>query len=226
MHVHGDTSTARMIRIWNLIVRTRYNGISDRPEHIAGIIGNMQVEAGSALCPFQQQVGSNRAGLGLMQWSGGRRTNMQNYLWNNNVDQRQFDTEMHKHLDGLCNPNNASHRHPQELLERVTTLQVRFMFEELRNSERHYIGFRDFPSSRTGVMGSRAYAELFCVLVLRPGSGTGSDNNIQDGGVREALRASTYVGGVGNLDRVSYNRLASRRFNAEEVFLQFLTHHR
>ena len=106
-------------------------------------------------------------------------------------------------------------------------LQVAFMFHELRNtSERIYMNYVNFPSVRTGSAGARAYAELFCSLALRPGPGTGVDDNIQDPGVINALRASPYVGGAGNLDRTSYSALALRRNRAETVFLEFQANHR
>jgi len=215
--------TNNQAKIWNLIVRAHFRGISDRPEHIAGIIGNLQSEAGTTLCPFQQQV-SNQAGIGLMQWSFGRRTALETYMWNNGISQEQFQIEMNKHLTSICTgPGN----HPQAFLDRILEMQINFMFHELRNtSERLYMNYIDFPIDKTGVDGARAYAELFCSLALRPGLGVGEINNIQDEGVIQALEASPYVGGAGRLDRISYSALEARRTRAENVYRQFLTNHR
>ena len=85
--------------------------------------------------------------------------------------------------------------------------------------------FVNRPSNRTGLVGSRSYAELFCGLILRPGAGVGDLNNVQDPGVREALRESTFYGGAGSLNRTSFSRLNERRGLAESVFELFLRAH-
>jgi len=214
--MRGNSMVAR---VWNLIVAQQVSGISDRPEHIAGIIGNLQAEAGLALCPFQQQTSGSRAGLGLMQWSHGRRTNLENFMWRNGVSQEAFTQEMNRHLNSTC---TGTCMHPPELLNRVLELQVQFMFYELRNTgERQYLNFVNSPTSRTGVAGARAYAELFCALALRPGAGRANgQDNIIDEGVIEARRASQF-GGAGTLDRTSFSALQLRRDRAEQVFRQF-----
>jgi len=218
--IPGNTSLSK---IWNSIVTAQFRGISNRPEHIAGIIGNLQAEAGSTLCPFQQQV-SNQVGLGLMQWSYGRRTSLENFMWSNGISQDLFYEEMNKHITSYCRgPQN----HPPAFLDRVLEVQIRFMFHELANTwERFYLDFVDFPMDRVGIAGARAYAELFCVLALRPGPGVGDINNIQDPGVEMALTASLFEGGPGNLNRISYSGLNTRRNNAEAVFRWYLTNHR
>jgi len=211
--------SSNVARVWNMIITAHYPGISDRPEHIAGIVGNMQAEAGQALCPFQQQV-SNQVGLGLMQWSFGRRTNLENYMWNNGISQAEFITEMNKHGTGVC--SNPQHLHSAAFLERVTQIQVNFMIHEFRNTtERVYMNYIDFPTGRAGTAGARAYAELFCALALRPGDG-GASNNIQDPGVVNARLTSPFNVGD-NLGRISFSNLGGRRTNAENVFRSFLT---
>jgi len=208
-------------RVWNLIVAQSFRGISDRPEHIAGIIGNLQSEAGPGLCPFQQELGGSRAGLGLMQWSFGRRTALENFMWSNGICHVSFHHEMNKHITGVC--SNPRGEHPTALLDRVLEVQISFMFHELQHtSERLYMDYVNFPVNRTGVAGARAYAELFCAISLRPSAGWGDTNNIQDEGVINALRDSPYAGGRGNLNRISYSGLAARRNRAEQVYLQFL----
>ncbi|MCL2425553.1 MAG: phage tail tip lysozyme [Oscillospiraceae bacterium] len=219
--MRGDSMVAR---IWNLIVIQQLRGISDRPEHIAGIIGNLQSEAGPTLCPFQQQVGGNQAGLGLMQWSFGRRISLENFMWRNGISQSDFTREMNRHLTGVC---ASTCIHPPEFLARVLEIQINFMFYELRTtSERLYMNFVDFPENKTGIAGARAYAELFCALALRPGPGRESGlDDIQDVGVLFAREVSPF-GGVDNLDRVSFSGLEVRRNRAEQVFRQFMTSHR
>jgi len=212
--------SSMVTQTWNYIARANFSGISDRPEHIAGIVGNLQSEAGTALCPFQLQV-SNQVGLGLMQWSYGRRPSMENYMWNNGISQAQFHNEMMKHPGHIC--NNPRGIHPTDLLDRVLAVQIQFMFYELTStSERLYMNYINYPANRSGAAGSRSYAELFCTLVLRPGMGSGDANNITDVGVVNALRLSPYAGGTGIVDRISYSGLATRRDRAEQAYLQFV----
>jgi hypothetical protein len=199
----GSGTTAKT---WNFIRSANIAGISDRPEHIAGIIGNMMTETGWALCPFQQNTVGNVAGLGIMQWTGARRTALENFMWSNGISQAQFITEMNKHLDGEC-----TYDHPQPFFDRVLEVQINFMFHELRTTENFYMEFVNSPSNRTGMAGARAYAELYCGLVLRPGAGIGEVNNVLDPGVRGALQASPHYGGTGVLNRVSFDRLDQRR---------------
>jgi len=217
--------TGNMHKVWNMIVTADFRGISDRPEHVAGIVGNLMSEAGPSLCPFQIQV-SNHAGLGLMQWTGrpGRRTDFENYMWSRGISEEAFYTEVRRHDTWYCN-NPAMH--PVELHDRVLQVQIDFMFHELRNTwERQYMGFIDFPTDRTGVAGARAYAELFCSLALRPGVGRTDNDAIRDLGVQTALMASPFVGGSGRLDRISYSGLAVRRDRAETAYLYFINNHR
>ena len=219
MPVTGNND--REAKVWNMIRGANFPGISDRPEHIAGIIGNIKAETGYQMCPFQQQVGGTRAGLGLMQWTGTRRTAMENHMWNNGISEVDFIRERNKHLD----TTDCTYDHGTIFTDRVMEAQISFMFSELNSSEALYRSYIDHPSNRTGVAGARAYAELFCVLVLRPGAGTGTINNIDDPGVRDALRASPYEGGAGVLNRVSYSQLNNRRAEAEYIFWRYINSH-
>jgi hypothetical protein len=207
-----------------MIGNANIRGISDRPEHIAGILGNLRAEAGSGFCPFQIQV-SNHRGLGLMQWTNsspcgtlGRRTDLENFMWRNGISQEEFEAEMNKHLTFVCNSPGCIH--PPELLERVLQVQINFMFHELSNTwERFYFNYVDFPTNRTGFEGARSYAELFCALSLRPGPGNISGiDDILDEGVQNALRASP----INDQGRISFSALAFRRSQAEVYYRQFL----
>jgi hypothetical protein len=219
--MRGNTMPAK---IWNMIVNADVRGISDRPEHIAGIVGNLRAEAGSGLCPFQIQV-SNQRGLGLMQWTNsspcgtlGRRTDLEAFMWRSGISQEEFEAERDKHLTWYCSSPGCIH--PPDLLERVLQVQINFMFHELSNTwECFYFNYMDFPTNRTGVEGARSYAELFCALSLRPGLGNINGNDdIQDIGVQDALRASP----INDQGRISFSALAFRRNQAEVYYRQFL----
>ncbi|MCL2674815.1 MAG: phage tail tip lysozyme [Defluviitaleaceae bacterium] len=206
----GDSMVARL---WNAIEQAGIKGVSDRPEHIAGIIGNLQSETTMALCPFQQEV-KRGAGLGLMQWSRDRRAMLENYMSNAGVSRYDFAVEMNKHLSTYCDDAGA---HPHELLDKVLAAQIGFMFYELTSTwEKFYLNFSDHPTNKYDSGGARAYAELFCCLSLRPGPG----DDIKDPGVIQALKESAFVGGKGQLNRISYSELAIRRDRAAAVYEQ------
>jgi len=215
--------TSMVARIWNMIVMAQFSGISDNPEHIAGIIGNLQSEAGIGLCPFQQQI-SNQVGIGLLQWSHGRRPAVEEYMWERGITPEEFEFEMNKHLTHGCIVPDSLH--PQYLLERVLEAQISFMFHEFRTTEFRYLQFIDFPADKTGAEGARAYAELFCALLLRPGESINPLDEIEDEGVLEALTESIHAGGPGELNRTTYTALNTRRNRAEIVYQQFLTNQR
>jgi peptidoglycan hydrolase-like protein with peptidoglycan-binding domain len=210
------------ITIQNSLIQANIKGISDRNEHIAGIIGNLMAECGRALCPFQQEV-RPQWGLGLMQWTNpggavtGRRKEMEDFMWANGINRTQFEAERNKHLTSICNNTSV---HPKEFLDRVVDVQIRFMLHEWSSTwERLYLTYVNHPTNLTGEDGAMAFAELFCCISLRPGAGGASDN-IQDQGVQRALRESPFVGGAGKLDRINYSQLNTRRNNAVEIFRQ------
>jgi hypothetical protein len=71
-----------------------------------------------------------------MQWSFSRRTDLENFMWENGISQEEFEEEMNKHLTSyVCPPGN----HPQELLDRVLEIQINFMFHELRNTWERFL---------------------------------------------------------------------------------------
>ena len=206
-------------RVWNMFRAANFSGISDRPEHIAGIIGNLQAENYN-FCPFRQQPDNTRAGLGILQWQGDRRNALVNYMWSNGISQVQFVSEMNRHTDGNCYCWQIP-----DFRDRVLEVQVNFLLHELRTSENHYLEYLNSPSNRTGYPGARAYAELFCVMVVRPGVGIGAINNVVDPGVREALQMSPFVGGPGELNRVSFSMLDARREYSANTFWRYLDIH-
>jgi len=165
-----------------------------------------------------------------MQWTdplpgpGGRRTNLEAYMWNNGISQEQFVEEMNKHLTAYCSSSNPAHQHDAEFAKKVTQVQINFMFHEFRTSESAYIGHINSVENKTDAAGARAYAELFCALSLRPGADP-RPGDILDTGVLNALRASPHVGGVGQLNRITFSGLNERRTSAETVYRQFLANH-
>jgi hypothetical protein len=161
-----------------------------------------------------------------MQWTNpsggntGRRTDLENFMWTNGINGTEFTIEMERHLTRYCNDVSI---HPSTFLDMVLDVQIRFMFHEMTNTwERFYLNFVNHPTAKTGVDGTMAYAELFCSLALRPGAGQGTTNNIRDTGVQRALRESQFVGGVGQLNRISFCNLNTRRERAATVYNQYL----
>ena len=216
-------------RIWNQIRGANIEGVSDRPAHIAGMIGNMYHNYGplggqpnwQMPCPFQRIDG----GLGILQWSGTRRTALESFMYSNGVLQRDFIAERNKCPDGSPCPR---YFHDWQFSDRVLELQINFILHDIRNTERQYMYHINSPSNRTGIEGAMAYAELFCALYVRPpGTGIGEINRIRDPGVRDALRVSQFAGGPGHVDNnFSYSELDMRRRMAEQTFDEFTQWHR
>ena len=221
-------------RVWNLIRRAGVSGISDRPSHVAGIIGNMRCGTGYNLCPFQIHI-ADQVGLGLLQWTGARQVALENYMWANGISRVRFyeEMEVHKHeVGGYC--SNPITKHPDAaFLNKVLQVQVNFMFHEIRTADDGlYMRYIDHPAIRTGQVGAVSYAELFCALAVRsgpgrPGPGSLFDSDtIQDLGVLLALQASPYVGGEGVLNRISFHILGERRLEAYDAYNLYLRSHK
>jgi len=213
-------------------MQARVSGISDRPAHIAGIIGNMRCGTGYRLCPFQIHI-TDQVGLGLLQWTGARQVAMENYMWANGISRVAFYEEMEKHgqAGGFCTDPDT--KHDAAFLNKVLQVQVNYMFHEIRSvDEGLYMRYIGHPTSRTGQAGAVSYAELFCALAVRSGPGRPGpggifdSDTIQDLGVLLALQASPYVGGEGVLNRISYHILGERRWEAYDAYNLYLRSHK
>ena len=221
-------------RVWNIILLAEVNGISDRPAHIAGIIGNMRCGTGYNLCPFQIHI-ADQVGLGLLQWTGARQIAMENYMWANGISRVEFYEQMEEHIHkpgGICDNPITVHK-DAAFLNRVLRAQVNFMFHEIRNTDEGlYLTYINKPTHRTGLAGAISYAELFCALAVRSGPGRlgpgdlFNSDTIQDLGVLLALQESPYVGGAGVLNRISFHILADRRWEANNTYLRYLRNHK
>jgi len=220
--------TSKENRIWNFIRGANFDGVSNRPEHIAGIIGNLYRErsgpnSGSWIpCPFQELGTGVNAGIGIMQWSPlARRTALENYMWRNGINEQTFITEMNRCSVGDAQCSIYNHAHNITIYNRVLEVQVNYIIHEMRTSERHYMDHINAPSNRTGRAGASSYSELFCALFVRPGAGIGPNNEIRDPGVRQALRGTQFY-----QNRYSYDGLAMKRNMAESTYANFALFHR
>lgn len=193
------------VLIWNAFVQANVPGLSERPEVIAGIMGNIVAESGT--CPFKEEATTAvNKGLGIVQWTGGRRTNVENFMYLNGVDQSKFEAEIHT--------TSKKCAHDAAFMRTVTMVQVNYIVWELQNTWKDYLKYLDTVTNKTGEAGARAYAELFCAAFERPTTGTAADA-IQDDGVR------AYVAKIGGTS--TYSGLNRRRNTAAEYYQKFGT---
>ena len=110
------------------------------PEQAAGVIGNMNAESG--LSPARHES-SNDEGLGLIQWSFGRKTNMYNYVVGKNP-------EMKKYLDdrdgyGMDRGEVFLEKAGDNVTNELIQYELEFLRDELKNNPQ-YSGIFDQKS--------------------------------------------------------------------------------
>lgn len=144
--------------IWNWFRNANIPNVSNRPELIAGIIGNFQAESYIAI----DVLGNNGQYYGpWCESNGGFRT----YVTNAGFTFHPYTST----------PSNASAAIPTvlEWLTKYSESWVSWLSRVI-----------DQVSSKTGEAGARAYAELFCVCVERCVGGTVA---VDDPGVRQIM---------------------------------------
>lgn len=180
---------------WNWFVRAGISGVSDKPEVIAGILGNFMQETGGGTYNFEV-MGYGNGFYGMWcESNAGLRTAIRDAglgdLWypyfNRNLS---FDVERQGVAVQL-----------QWLTTGSTESWVNFFMSNVAN-----------VTNQTGVAGARAYAELFCVCVERCVYGSDS---VEDPGVYRAM--TRYYGGT----VYQYQQLNTRRNYAERVYNEF-----
>ena len=183
--------STRLEKIWNYIVDLGISGLSDRPEAIAGILGNMQVESG--FDPFIQNSGGC---TGLIQWCKGS--------WNDG-----FFSYMRR-FEKYYGKSNVA----ESIVSEGIVAELDFLFKNGSGgvTAAPFTAKLSAPTNKSGVAGARAYSDLFLVLVERPFddeqkySGTGP---IEDPGVKAVA------------DHTFYQAAAKRRAYAEEIYNKY-----
>ena len=144
--------------IWNWFKNAGIPNVSDRPELIAGIIGNCQQESYGAI----DVLGCNNGYYGP--WCESN-AGFRNYMTSNGFS-------FHKYTTSPGNQNDA----------------IPYAFTWLTQQSDSWVnwlaGVIDQVSSQTGEAGARAYAELFCLCVERCVDGSDA---IQDPGVVQIM---------------------------------------
>ena len=133
--------STRAEKIWNYIAGLGISGLSDRPEAIAGILGNMQQESG--LNPFAKNGGGC---VGLIQWCG--KPAFKAFMANKGFD------------DSYFGKSGAD----EETVNAAISAELEYLFGNygLGNASR-FISRLGVPTNKSGTMGARAYADLFLV---------------------------------------------------------------
>lgn len=150
--------------IWNWFINANIPNVSNRPELIAGIIGNFQTESYPAI----DVLGTNGTYYGPWCQSG---TSFRDYMINAGFSFHPYTT----------NPSNASGAIPSALT---------WLTQNSGDWVNWFMSVINQVSSQTGEAGARAYAELFCVCIERcveilpqyPG------DPVLDSGVRQVVR--------------------------------------
>lgn len=153
--VSGNTNAER---IWNWFKNANIPNVSNRPELIAGIIGNCQQESYEAI----DVLGNNGTYYGP--WCESN-IGFRNYITNAGFTFHPYTSS----------PGNDSDAIP-------------YAFQWLTQQSDSWVNWLanviDQVSSQTGEAGARAYAELFCVCVERC---VGGEIAVQDPGVRQIM---------------------------------------
>lgn len=162
----------RAEKIWRYIVGLGIDGLSNKPEAIAGILGNIHVE--SNFRPFIQSSSGYR---GLIQWSSS--SPLLNYMSSRNLSQ-YFHT-------GSEPPSLT-----EEIIDAGISAELNFLFNVPHgNSANLYISRLNIPTNKDGVAGARAYSDLFLVTVERA---VGGSEGLEDPGVRAFIGRNDYQG--------------------------------
>lgn len=154
--------------IWNWFINANIPNVSNRPELIAGIIGN-----------FQQETGS---GIDVLEWCNHEGTDYYGPWCESNPNFRQYMINAGFTFHPFTNnPSNQSDAIPYTLewLTQHSDSWVNWLSRVI-----------DQVSSQTGEAGARAYAELFAVCVEKCVNG---EYAVNDPGVRQIML--NYYGG-------------------------------
>ncbi|MBQ3292780.1 hypothetical protein IJG93_00515 [Candidatus Saccharibacteria bacterium] len=166
------TGGTRAEKVWNYIVDLGISGISDTPEVIAGIMGNMQQESG--FNPFVQNDGGC---TGLIQWCG-----------MNSYNSAFRDYMKNKGLSGYYFHRGSDPGISESIIEEGIKAELDYLFTRHSNTN-NFKSKLNVPTSKTGTNGARAYADLFLVIVERA---VGGSDTIEDEGVKSVASSTRY----------------------------------
>lgn len=181
----------RAEKIWRYIVGLGIDGLSNKPEAIAGIVGNMEAE--SSFRPFVRNSGGC---FGLIQWcSPGP---LFPYLEAEIPNYSQYI-----HGSGTSESPSLT----EDIIDTAIRIELNYLFNVPHgNSANLYTSRLGVPTNKDGVAGARAYADLFLVTVERA---VGGSDSIEDPAVRNL---------AGNK---KYQNASGRRNSAERLYNQF-----
>lgn len=184
----GNTN---MEKIWNWLI-SNVPELSDKPEVVAGILGNLQGE--SSFNPFAYNKSSNRFGLIQMSIGQGH--------WQKLVDAG---------LDQYVYSNTA----PQDAVDQAIQIELSYLFLEggYSGGIAKFLEKLNVVSNKSGVEGARAYSDLWLVIIERAVNGSDS---LEDSGVIQYQREM--YSGHPQYQGVKYQGASGRRKHAEDIF--------
>ena len=160
---------SRIEKIWNYIAKHAPGGISDKPEIIAGILGNMQQESG-----FDPFIRNNGGCLGLIQWCP------LHISFHSQMKSKGYNKYYHK--TGTQPVTND-----ESIIDAAIEFELDFLFNS--GDWQSFLNGINAPQNKTGASGARAYADLFLIKVER---GVGGSGTIEDPGVRAIAPSKRY----------------------------------
>ena len=160
---------SRIEKIWNYIAKHAPGGISDKPEIIAGILGNMQQESG-----FDPFIRNGGGCLGLIQWCPLHKD------FHSQMKSKGYDKYYHK-------TGTQPVTDDESIIDGAIEFELNFLFNS--GDWQSFLNGLDAPQNKAGTDGARAYADLFLIKVERA---VGGSDTIEDPGVRSIAPSTKY----------------------------------
>lgn len=165
----GNTNAEKIV---NYLKSANIPGISDKPEVIAGILGNLAAESGTGMDPFIKGPGGR---IGLIQ------TN------NAELIKRLTDAGLSKYFHSSGTKSTA----PQDAVDKGIQITLDWLIKDdafagqFKSNKYSFYNNLNEPANKTGTAGAQSYAELWLVTIERAVNGS---DHISDPGVQKVVQ--------------------------------------
>lgn len=193
------TEDSDVAAVWNWFVNAGIAGISDKPEIIAGILGNIMTESPNYGDYYDLMVlGHNGTYYGM--WCESN-SDFRNYMSNQGFSFYAYYSE----------PSNSRDRE-------AIPYELTWLTSSSSSWSQNFISNLSAPTSQTGEAGARAYAELFCVGVEICIGHDNTSDVVRDSGV---ANCPIWGGSYTPASKGEYQGLTVRRDRAAEVYNKY-----
>lgn len=185
-------------KVWNWFASAGIVGVSDNPNLIAGVIGNLMTEAGGNTFNINPFVVSSSGYYGMYQAGGGRATSLQ----------AAFSAA------GLGGTWGSS---PSSVSDEVLNKAIDVTLTHLVNADDG--SFRTFANTRPGSETAEAYSDLFLVIVERA---VGGSSPILDPVAKAKSNGGNYQASAErrNNARAAYNAFSGNTGEGSSTIIQ------